>query len=76
VNPQNPTTVGDFWSEWLQDYYPWVILQTTGWIQRTIDTMRRYWGVSTDERTSTVLKILGSLELQLTGLSIDTSRMN
>lgn len=67
---------GDFWSEWVQGYYPWAILRTTTWTQIITDTMRQYWGVSTNYRSRTVLEILSSLESQLTGLSIDTTRMS
>lgn len=79
VNPANgndQTTVGDYWSEWLQDKFPYVVLRMTVWAQSTITTMRGYWGPSTDGRSRTVLEILNSLESQLAGLTIDTSRMN
>jgi hypothetical protein len=75
-NQHRQTTVGDFWSEWVQDYYPWVITHATTWAQNTITTMRNNCGPSTDDRSKIILEILASLEAQLTGLTIDTSRMN
>lgn len=36
----------------------------------------KYWAVSTDDGAQAVLDALASLEAQLTGLTLDTSRMN
>jgi chitinase len=70
------TTVGDFWSEWIKDYYVWLVRYTSAWAQDTIWTMRGIWAARTDESAATVLELLANLEAQLIGLTIDTSRMN
>jgi chitinase len=70
------TTVGDFWSEWIQSYYVWLIFYTSAWAHDTIWTMRGIWAPRTDELAPTVLELLANLEAQLAGLTIDTSRMN
>ncbi|CAN9170859.1 unnamed protein product [Alternaria alternata] len=76
ANPNNRVFVGDFWSEWVQDYYPAIILHVETYVQYAIDQMRQYWGVSTDARAPAVLNILASLESQLGTLTINTAGMN
>jgi hypothetical protein len=76
AHPNDPVFIGDFWSEWLQDYYPWVILFVTEYVQIGIDDMRRYWGVSTDDRAPAVLNVMASPKSQLGGLTINTANMN
>jgi chitinase len=76
ANTNAQTTIGDFWSEWVQDFFPWLIVHTIDFVQNAITEMRNYWAVSTDDRAQAVLDVLASLEAQLTGLTIDTSRMN
>ncbi|CAN9123838.1 unnamed protein product [Alternaria alternata] len=44
ANPNNRVFVGDFWSEWVQDYYPAIILHVETYVQYAIDQMRQYWG--------------------------------
>jgi chitinase len=74
VNRQ--TTIGDFWSEWVQDYYPWLIRHTTTWAQNTINILRGFAAPRTGNDARIVLEVLANLEGQLVGLTIDTSRMN
>lgn len=73
ANPNNQVAIGDFWSEWAEDFFAWLILHTRNFVQYGIDQMRRYWGVGTNEITNEVLEILRNLEDQLNRLSIDTS---
>jgi chitinase len=75
-NQNRQTTVGDFWSEWVQDHYPWLIRHTTTWAQNPINTMRLYWDPRSGDEARIVMENLTSLEAQLVGLTIDTSRMN
>ena len=76
ANPNNQVFIGDFWSEWVQDYYPHIIMYVEEYVQFAIDEMRHYWGVSTDARASAVLNVLGSLESQLGTFTINTAGMN
>jgi chitinase len=76
ANASRQTTVGDFWSEWIQDYYVWLIRHTSAWAQDTIWTMRGIWAARTGDDARTVLERIANLEAQLVGLAIDTTRMN
>jgi hypothetical protein len=60
----------------VQDYYPYIIIYVEEYVQFGIDEMRKYWGVSTDDRASAVLNVLDSLESQLGTFTINTAGMN
>lgn len=76
ANVKAQPTIEDFWSESVQDFFPWLIVHKAYFVQNAITEMRNYWAGSADDRAQAVLDILASLEAQLTGLPIDTSRMN
>ena len=74
--PNEQVYIGDYWSEWVQDFYPWLVSHTQNFVREGISLTRQYWGVSTNELAPAVLEILNNLQSQLDSLTIDTSRMN
>jgi len=76
AKPNNRDFIGDFWSKWVQEYYPTVILHVETYVHYAIDQMRQYWEVITEARAPTVLNILASLESQLGTFTINTAGMN
>jgi hypothetical protein len=41
AHPNNQVFMGDFWSEWVQDYYPYIITYVEEYVQFGIDEMRK-----------------------------------
>lgn len=71
-NPTKPVAIADFWREWTEDFFTWLIIHTQNFVESGITQMRRYWGVSTSDAAPQVLEILRSMEDELKNLDIDT----
>jgi hypothetical protein len=78
AHPNEPTTIADFWSEWIKDRYgDWFVTKYRTWCEGAIRELRQMWGVRTDDESQTVLDILTSLETYLNRLPewIDTTQI-
>jgi chitinase len=76
-HPNDPTTVGDFWTEWVKDFFDvWLIKHVRKWAQGAIDILREAWNSSADPGAQGVLDALNSLNKELKTLKIDTSKFH
>ncbi|KAJ4374391.1 hypothetical protein N0V83_003132 [Neocucurbitaria cava] len=73
-HPNDRTAIGDFWSEWVKDFYAnFVIGNARNWAREAIDGLREAWTNSADPGAQQILDALTSLDTQLETLTIDTS---
>jgi hypothetical protein len=73
--PNDPTTVGDFWFEWIRALYPTAITRTRTWAAESIRLLRETWINSADAGAQEILDFLTTYESDLEYLEIDTSSM-
>lgn len=73
-HPNDQTKIGDFWTEWVKDFYvTFIIGNAKRWAQAAIDGLKEAWESSTDANAQEVLDALTSLDTQLKTVTIDTS---
>lgn len=78
AHPNEPTTIADFWSEWIKDLYgDWFVKKYRNWCEGAIRELRQWWAFRTDDESQTVLDALSSLETYLERLPewIDTTQI-
>jgi hypothetical protein len=71
----DPTTIGDFWFEWIRALYPAAITHTRTWATEAIRLLRETWDNSADAGAQEILDFLTAYEGDLESLEIDTSSM-
>tara|TARA_R110002003_G_scaffold86_1_gene7088 strand:+ start:2217 stop:2651 length:435 start_codon:yes stop_codon:yes gene_type:complete len=74
AHPDDKTTIGDFWSEWVKDFYSkFLITKARDFCREAIDALRETWTDSENAGAQGILDALTSLDTQLKTLKIDTS---
>lgn len=74
-NPNDLTTIGDYWSEWIIDFFEKLVSHTKNWCMVTITKLRNHWGVRTGAEAQQILDALSSLQAALPTLYIETGLM-
>ncbi|KAI4621511.1 hypothetical protein J4E80_003881 [Alternaria sp. BMP 0032] len=74
-NPNDLTTIGDYWSEWIIDFFEKLVSHTKNWCMDTITKLRKHWGVRTGAEAQQILDALSSLQAALPTLYIKTDHM-
>ncbi|KAH4924798.1 hypothetical protein HBI70_096700 [Parastagonospora nodorum] len=73
-HPNDQTAIGDFWSEWVKDFYINFLLENArNFAREAIDALRETWTNSADFRAQEVLDALTNLDTEVQALSIDSS---
>jgi chitinase len=73
-HPNDQTAIGDFWSEWVKDFYTnFVLRNARAFAREAIDALRETWTNSADAGAQAVIDALTSLDTQLKTMAIDTS---
>jgi hypothetical protein len=74
ANPNDKTTIGDFWSVWVKDFYEkYLVGKARAFCREAIDKLRETWTDSENEGAQGILDALTALDTQLKDLKIDTT---
>lgn len=64
--------IGQFFLEWLKDYYGQVTIKAQAFLRGVIKEVKKNWGPQTGEKAKQVMEIISSLEPQIAKLHIRT----